>query len=82
MAIERFIWTDHAEDRCRRRLIDRDDLERAICHGHDERQPNPGEADWLVHGLTADGRCFVTVYDDLDQHTALIVSVWELKIQS
>jgi hypothetical protein len=45
MAIERFIWTHHAERRRSRRLLDRSELERSIHDGHGERQINRGEAD-------------------------------------
>jgi len=85
MPIERFIWTEHALDRCRRRFLDRTDLERAVRRAHDERRHNDGEADWLVHGLAADGRRFAIVYDHPvgeDHRAALIVSLWELGQQS
>ncbi|HWX45298.1 MAG TPA: DUF4258 domain-containing protein [Solirubrobacteraceae bacterium] len=85
MSIERFIWTEHALDRCRRRWIDRADMERAVYRGHDERKHNDGEADWLVQGLAADGRRFALVYDHPvghDHSAALIVSVWILRQES
>ena len=79
--IERFIWTEHAERRCRRRLLDRIEVERAIRSGHSVPRINRGRADWRAHGLTGDGRRFVVVYDHPHRHdqlTARIVSVWDL----
>jgi Domain of unknown function (DUF4258) len=81
VTIERFIWTTHAERRRTERLLDRSEMERAIRDGHADRQINPGRADWLVHGLTVDGRRFETVYDHPhgNDHSAVrIVSVWDL----
>jgi hypothetical protein len=80
MAIERFIWTTHAEDKCARRLLDRATVERTIRDAHIERQLNRGDADWRIDGLLADGRRFVVVYDHphgADQATVRIVSVWD-----
>jgi hypothetical protein len=80
VTIERFIWTIHAERRRRRRLLDRSELERAIRNGHDDRQINRGEADWLIDGLLADGRRFEIAYDhphDSDHAAVRIVSVWD-----
>jgi hypothetical protein len=79
--IERFIWTTHAEQMCRRRLLDRLELERGIESGHPDRRANDGEAEWRVSGPLIDGRCFVAVYDHPhgDDHAAArIVSVWDL----
>ena len=79
MAIERFIWTTHAEDRRIERLFDRSALERAIRDGHACRQINAGSADWRIDGRLASGRRFVVVYDHPHgaDHTAVrIVSVW------
>jgi hypothetical protein len=79
MAIERFIWTTHAEDRRAERLLDRFELEQAIRDGHAGRQINRGRADWLIDGLLADGRHFVVVYDHphgTDHAAVRIVSVW------
>jgi hypothetical protein len=80
MAIERFVWTIHAEDRRSQRLLDRSELERAIRDGHADRQINRGRADWLVGGLLVDGRRFEVVYDHPhgNDHAAVrIVSVWD-----
>jgi hypothetical protein len=79
MAIERFIWTTHAEDRRIERLLDRAELEQAIRDGHADRQINHGRADWLIDGPLADGRHFVVVYDHphgADHAAVRIVSVW------
>lgn len=81
MPIGHFIWTEHAEQRCRRRLLDRADVERAVLAEHDIPRINRGLADWMATGLTADGRRFVVVYDHPDHwdlQTARIVSVWEV----
>jgi hypothetical protein len=81
MPIERFVWTTHAKDRCRRRLLDPADVERAVRIGHGEPRINGGRADWIVQGLCADGRYFEAVYDlphRGDSETARIVSVWDL----
>jgi len=81
MPIERLVWTRHAKGKCRSRLLDRADVERAVHGGHGERQINRGRADWVVQGLCADGRRFEVVYDHPhrdDRKTARIVSVWDL----
>jgi hypothetical protein len=78
--IERFVWTAHAKDRCARRLLHRSAVERAIGAGHADRHLNRGDADWLVHGLLADGRRVEVVYDHPlgnDHNAVLIVSVWD-----
>jgi hypothetical protein len=80
MAIERFIWTTHAEKRRTERLLDRAELERAIRDGHANRHINRGRADWLIDGLLADGRRFEIVYDHphgADHAAVRIVSVWD-----
>jgi hypothetical protein len=80
MAIERFIWTTHAEDKRVRRVLDRSVVERSIRNGHAERQLNRGDADWRIHGLLVDGRRFVAVYDHphgTDHAAVRIVSVWD-----
>lgn len=80
MAVERFIWTHHAEGKRLRRLLDRSELERAIRDGHSDRRINHGDAEWRIDGLLADGRRFVVVYDHPHgaDHTAVrIVSVWD-----
>jgi hypothetical protein len=80
MAIERFIWTIHAERRRIERLLNRSELERAIRRGHADREINPGDAAWLIRGLLADGRHFEIVYDhphNSDHAAVRIVSVWD-----
>jgi hypothetical protein len=80
MAIERFIWTHHAEGKRLRRLLDRSELERSIRDGHADRQINRGEADWRIAGLLADGRHFVGIYDHphgADHAAVRIVSLWD-----
>jgi hypothetical protein len=80
MAIERFIWTIHAERRRVERLLNRSELEWAVRRGHTEREINPGEAAWLIRGLLIDGRHFEIVYDHphrSDHATVRIVSVWD-----
>jgi hypothetical protein len=80
MPIERFVWTIHAEDKLAKRLLDRSAVERAIRKGHTDRQINPGDAEWLINGLLADGRRFEVVYDHPhgNDHAAVrIVSVWD-----
>jgi hypothetical protein len=41
MAIERFIWTTHAEDKRAKRLLDRSELERSIRDGHVSNYSEP-----------------------------------------
>lgn len=85
MAIERFVWTTHAEKRRVDRLLDRFELERAIRNGHADRQIDRGEADWRIRGLLIDGRRFVIAYDHprgSDHQAAVIVSVWDFPGQS
>jgi hypothetical protein len=77
--IERFDWTDHAEDRIRERELDRILVEMTIRLGHDGRSRNHGRADWLVRGRGLDGRVFEVVYDHparQDLGRVRIVSVW------
>lgn len=81
MAVERFIWTTHAEDRRSRRLIDRSAVEHTISTQHADREINAGDADWRVRGLLPDGRRFIVVYDhpaNRDTKSVAIVSVWDL----
>ncbi|HVS99332.1 MAG TPA: DUF4258 domain-containing protein [Solirubrobacterales bacterium] len=81
MAIERFIWTDHARMRLAQRRLDAADIERAISKGHADRQENDGRAEWLVSGVTADGEAFEAIYDHPhsgDDAAVRIVSVWRL----
>jgi hypothetical protein len=79
--IDRFVWTEHAEDRLRQRRLDTADVEEAIKERHAEREVNDGRAEWLVTGETADGTAFEAIYDHPhgDDETAVrIVSVWRL----
>jgi hypothetical protein len=81
VAIERFVWTEHAESRRHQRRIDAADVERAIHDGHAGRRVNDGRAEWLLGGETAGGVAFEAIYDhphDGDQEAAPIVSVWRL----
>lgn len=81
MAIERFVWTDHAEFRRAQRHLDRSAVERVITDGHAGRQANDGRAEWLISGNTADGVPFEAIYDHPhgdDQGAVRIVSVWRL----
>jgi hypothetical protein len=79
--IERFVWTEHAEDRLRQRRLDAADVEEAIKDRHAEREVNDGRAEWLVSGETADGTAFEAIYDHPhrdDEAAVRIVSVWRL----
>jgi hypothetical protein len=81
VAIERFQWTHHAEQRLGERRLTRGDVEQAIRDGHGDRQINVGRADWLLTGTTADGVPFEAVYDHPahgDASTARVVSAWRL----
>ena len=81
MAIERFLWTDHAVVRLNERRLRRDDVELAIRQGHALRRANAGQADWLIAGVTPDGSAFEAIYDHpvrRDETTARIVSVWRV----
>lgn len=81
MEIERFVWTEHAEDRLRQRRLEAADVEEAIKDRHAEREVNDGRAEWLVSGETADGTAFEAIYDHPhgdDEAAVRIVSVWRL----
>ena len=81
MEIERFVWTEHAEDRMRQRRLDTADVEQAIKARHSEREVNDGRAEWLVSGETRDGVPFEAIYDHPhgdDEGAVRIVSVWRL----
>lgn len=81
MEIERFVWTDHAEDRLRERRLDASDVEQAIRERHSEREVNDGRAEWLVDGRTRAGVAFEAIYDHPhgeDDSAVRIVSVWRL----
>lgn len=82
MAIERFLWRLHAEQRLHERGLTRAEVEQTIRDGHDERQPNDGDADWRIYGIRADGRHYVVIYDNpvnRDRAAVEIVSVWTLR---
>jgi hypothetical protein len=80
--IERFDWTDHAEDRVRERKLDRTLVEMIVRVGHDGRSRNLGRADWLVRGERFDGCVFEVVYDHPargDLGRVRVVSVWDVE---
>ena len=82
MAIERFLWTDHADQRLRQRGLTRFEVEEAVQGGHDARKANRGAGDWRVHGERADGRRFAVIYDHpagRDERAARIITVWPLR---
>jgi hypothetical protein len=79
--IERFVWTEHAEDRLRERRLDASDVEQAIKQRHSEREINDGRAEWFVSGKTPGGVAFEAIYDHPhgdDESAVRIVSVWRL----
>jgi hypothetical protein len=79
--IERFVWTEHAENRLRQRRLDARSVEQAIGDRHLEREVNDGRAEWLVSGETRDGVAFEAIYDHPhgdDEAAVRIVSVWRL----
>jgi Domain of unknown function (DUF4258) len=81
MKIERFLWTEHALERLDTRQLTRADVERAIADGHDGREVNDGQADWLLSAITASGVAFEAIYDHPahgEQTTVRIVSAWRL----
>lgn len=81
MEIERFVWTEHAEDRLRERRLDASDVEQSIKQRHSEREVNDGRAEWLVSGKTPGGVAFEAIYDHPhgnDESAVRIVSVWRL----
>jgi len=81
VAIEHFVWTDHAVLRLDERRLTQSDVEQAIREGHRGRRVNEGEADWLIEGITGYGVAFEAVYDHPvgdDETTARIVSAWRL----
>jgi hypothetical protein len=81
MAIERFVWTEHAQMRLAGRHLEGAEIEQAIRELHAERQENDGRAQWLVGGVTADGTAFEAIYDHPhgnDDAAVRIVSVWRL----
>jgi Domain of unknown function (DUF4258) len=79
MKIERFLWTEHALERLDERHLTRGDVEQAIRDGHDTREINDGQADWLLTAITTKGVAFEAIYDHPahgDQSTVRIVSTW------
>ena len=81
MEIERFVWTEHAEDRLRQRRLDAADVEQTIKERNSEREVNDGRAEWLVGGETPGGVAFEAIYDHPhgnDESAVRIVSVWRL----
>jgi hypothetical protein len=82
MAIERFHWTEHAEQRLGERNLARGEVEQAIRDGHGDRQINSGSADWRVHGSRSDGKSFAAIYDnpaDGDAGAVRVVSAWPVR---
>ncbi len=82
MGIERFIWTDHAQQRVYERGLAPAEVERLISEQHDARELNQGEADWRLYGARTDGRGFAVIYDQPvhgEESTVRIVSVWTLR---
>lgn len=81
MAVERFVWTEHAESRRIERRLGRSEIENAIRDGHFERLENDGRAQWLVQGRSEEGRPFEAIYDsphEGDPDAVRIVSVWQI----
>lgn len=82
MAIERFVWTDHAELRLGERGLTRSEVEETVREGHPIREVNRGDADWRVYGVRSDGCNFAVVYDNPvrgDAASVRVVSVWPLR---
>jgi hypothetical protein len=81
MAIERFVWTDHALQRLQERGLTRFEVEAVIREGHDGRVPNEDGADWLIATRTQSGISIEAIYDHPhagDETVVRIVSVWRL----
>jgi hypothetical protein len=81
MAIERFVWTDHALSRIAQRQLARFEVEEAIRGAHDDRSPNEGMADWLIAASLHSGRHIEAIYDHPvrgDAAVVRIVSVWRI----
>jgi len=82
VAIERFIWTLHAEDRAVERGLSHLDVEEVVSDGHRARQTNKGLGDWRVYGTRSDGQSFAVVYDQPvlgDDELARIVTIWRVR---
>lgn len=74
MAIERFIWTIHAEERLSQRGLTRVRVESALRELHPIRETNDGAAQWRV-----DTGRFVVIYDHPngeDTSAVRIISAW------
>jgi hypothetical protein len=81
MAIERFVWTEHARARLAERRLDAAEVELAISERHADREVNDGRAEWLVASVTGEGTRFEAIYDHphgSDDAAVRIVSVWRL----
>jgi hypothetical protein len=81
MAVERFLWTDHALQRLEERGLTRFEVEDVIRDGHEARAPNEDGADWLITAKTHSGISIEVVYDHPhagDETVARVVSVWRL----
>jgi hypothetical protein len=77
VSVAYFVWTSHALHRLDQRQLARSDVEQAIRSGHEGRQVNEGEADWLITGITSLGVPFEAIYDHPvggDESTVRIVS--------
>jgi len=82
MAIEQFVWTDHALQRLQERGLTRFEVEEAIREGHDGRRPNEDGAEWMSAARTQSGISIEAVYDHPHQgdgSIARVVSVWRVE---
>lgn len=81
MSVEHFVWTSHALLRLDQRQLTRSDVEQAIRSGHEGRQVNEGEANWLLTGITSLGVPFEAIYDHPvggDETSVRIISAWRV----
>lgn len=81
MAIESFVWTDHALQRLQERGLTQFEVEEAIREGHEGRKANDDGAEWLIATTTQSGFSIEAVYDHPhhgDDDTARVVSVWRV----
>jgi hypothetical protein len=79
--VEHFVWTSHALLRLDQRQLTRSDVEQAIRSGHEGRQVNEGEANWLLTGITSLGVPFEAIYDHPvggDETSVRIISAWRV----
>jgi hypothetical protein len=82
VAIERIVWTEHAERRIEQRGLTRPEVEEAVLSGHGSREINRGDADWRAYGARSDGRRFAVIYDHPalgDSTLARVVSAWPVR---